>query len=130
VTILGVDYAWNHPAPQDIFNAGYRFVIRYLSLDPTKNLTIQEAQALHSAGLAILLYWENGTLDTLGGATVGASQSSTANHQADALSYPTQCPIFYAVDFNASGTQFVPIAQYFNAVGGRGKGCYGSWLTV
>ena len=129
---LGIDYAWQHPDPSAIKAAGYDFVLRYLSSDPTKNITVTEASALHAVGLGVGLIWENQAQAALNGAPQGASDAVAANSQADALGAP-DIPIFYAVDFDAQPSQMPAIVAYFQAAvahSSRPVGGYGSAALV
>ena len=51
---VGYDYAWDHP----LLPSGVKFVCRYLSHDPTKNLTKLEVALLRGQGLHIVANWE------------------------------------------------------------------------
>ena len=129
MTDLAVDYAWQHPAPQAIKTVGYKAVLRYLSPDPTKNLTVTETTALHAVGLGILLVWEAGAQSSLGGAAQGAIDGAAAEALAVALGYPAQCPIFAAVDFDVQPAQFPTVDAYFAAFAAattHPEGVYGS----
>lgn len=130
MTTLFVDYAWQHPNPGAIVADGYAGVIRYLSTDPTKNLSASERDELHAAGLGILLVWETAAQRALDGSVAGSADAALAEAQADALGYPAGCPIFYAVDFNATPDQ---IAAYFAGIAKTAKrpiGLYGSGTVV
>lgn len=129
---LVADYAWTHPAPGQIAAAGIKGVMRYLSGDPSKNLTLPELQALHAAGLAVGLVWEFGAADVLGGDQAGTRDGKEANAMADALGWPAGLPIYYATDFDAQPDQFGTIARYHAAAGteGRPAGSYGSLAVV
>lgn len=129
---LVADYAWTHPAPEQIAAAGIKGVMRYLSGDPSKNITLHELQALHAAGLAVGLVWEFGASDVLGGPQAGKVQGLQANAMADALGWPGDLPIYYATDFDAQPDQFFVISGYHQAAGaaGRPAGSYGSLSVV
>lgn len=99
---LGIDFAWAHPDPAQIKNAGYEFVIRYLSHDPTKDLTAAERDALWAQGLAILLVWESYAARALAGTQAGMDDARTAVAAARALGYPDDVPLFFACDTNAT----------------------------
>ena len=123
---LFVDYAWQHPTPATIKAAGYAGVMRYLSTDPTKNLTGVEAAGLIGAGLSIGLVWETSAQRAGAGSAAGQLDAAAANAQATALHYPAGCPIFFAVDYDADPAA---VAGYFfgiKAAGGRPAGVYGS----
>jgi hypothetical protein len=108
--------------------------VRYLSHKPAKNLSPGERDALHAAGLAVGLVWETTASRTLGGYAAGRADGFEANRQADALGYPKDRAVFYAVDFDATVDQVAgSIADYFRGVtdlGGRPAGVYGSYRVI
>jgi hypothetical protein len=127
---LVLDYAWARPNPLGILAAGYSGVMRYLSNDPSKNLSKTEARALLAAGLSIGLVWETTAKRASEGFAAGNADAAAAEAQARALGYPISCPIFYAVDYDA-----LPAASwgYFSGVRARAKypiGVYGSFRVV
>jgi hypothetical protein len=95
---LVIDYAWTRPSPAAIAAAGYKGVVRYLSTDPTKNLSQAEAQALGVVGLGVRCAWETTATRATAGGGAGYDDASAANSQADSLGYPSDVPLFYAVD--------------------------------
>lgn len=115
---LVIDYAWEHPNPQAIKDAGYVGVIRYLSNDPSKNLSRAEATALHKAGLSIRLVWESTATRPLSGWLAGRADRKKAEALAKALGYPTATPIHYACDANLKPGKVEP---YYK---GTMKGAY------
>ena len=110
---LLVDYSFNRPDPARIAAAGYVGALRYLSHDPSKNLTPAEADALHAAGLSIGLVWETTAGRATQGAAAGAADVAAAEGQARALGYPAGCPIFYAVDVDVPASY---VTGYFQGV--------------
>jgi hypothetical protein len=131
---LAVDYSFNHPPVGSIRAAGYAGVIRYLSPDTTKstkNLTPVERDALHGAGLWILLVWEAWSGRALSGAPAGDADGLKAAEQATALGYPASCPIFWAVDFQVTPAQMPTVKAYGQAFERHWLGGpYGSKLMV
>lgn len=113
----GLDYAWApHPSPSAIVAAGYSFVCRYLSNDPTKNLTSAEAQALIGAGIDIVSNWEAAADAALNGYNQGVTDATSAASQAAACGMPTGRPIYFSVDFNASASDLPAVEGYFGGV--------------
>jgi hypothetical protein len=127
---LYIDYAWTHPNAQAIYDVGYRGVMRYLSNDDSKDLSIAEAAALHKAGLGIGLVWETTASRAKAGQAAGAADAKAANAKADALGFPTTCPIFYAVDYDAVVSDITPYFVGIKTVAGRPVGVYGSYYVV
>lgn len=131
--MLGIDYAWQHPNPAAIKAAGYDFVLRYLSQDPSKDLTAGEAQALHAAGLSVGVIWEQAAQAALNGAAQGTADAAQANSQADTVGYPAGCPIFFAVDFDVQPGQMPAVVAYFQSAKANSErpiGAYGSGALV
>ena len=126
---LGVDYAWTHPDPRTIKTAGYGFVVRYLSHDATKDITPDEATALHGAGLSVLLVFETTAGRAGQGQPAGAADRAEAEARAAAFGYPQDCPIFYAVDFDAAPQQVAPYAAGLHG-GAYPAGLYGGIHVV
>lgn len=125
-----IDYAWQHPAPAAIKAGGYEGVARYISHSPDKDITVAEANALHAQGLNIWLVWETTANRAGQGGAAGTQDVRDAEAKATALGYPTNVPIFYAVDFDANPQMVMP---YFAAVAKAAKrpvGVYGSLRVV
>jgi hypothetical protein len=139
----GIDYAWAHPAPAVLAAAGKRFACRYLSFDPTKNLTAVEAQQLHAAGIATVSNWESTAGAAKLGFGQGANAATTAAAQHAAAGGPADRPIYFSVDFDvpdyAPGSadpvaKLGPIAEYFRGVasviGLARTGAYGGYWAI
>lgn len=98
--MLVLDYSWARPSPAAIKGAGYSGVIRYLSYEPSKNLSNAERDALWREGLSIGLVWEATAQAPLGGYARGQADAREANRQADAFGWPRDVVIIYAIDFD------------------------------
>lgn len=133
-----VDYSWgrvggtdtNHAAA--VKAAGYIGAVRYLCYpgDGIKQLRAGELAALHAQGLAVGVVWET-TADRAGqGYNAGQSDAAEANRQADALGFPADRPIYYAVDFDGRWENVKPYFDGARANGGRPVGIYGSYGVV
>jgi murein L,D-transpeptidase YcbB/YkuD len=135
MTIAGADYAFTHPDTSSLRAAGIGFVCRYLSTDPSKNLTGTELSALHSAGISVVLNWETTAQMALRGYQGGLSDARTARAQAQALGAPSSTPIYYSVDFDATLAQISTVLDYLHgAADAEGSkdlvGVYGGYDTV
>ncbi|CAN5699310.1 hypothetical protein BH09MYX1_BH09MYX1_53890 [soil metagenome] len=131
----GVDYAWARPSPSMLSANGYTFAARYLSHDTTgKTIDGGEANALIAAGLDVVLVWEDGANDVLGGYGQCAADAIEANAQAAAVGAPSDRPIYFAIDFDAGSSDMPAIAAYFDGVAsvlGRGRtGVYAGYGPV
>lgn len=132
---LGIDYSWGRPRPSRIAEAGYTFVCRYVSWSTTgKNLTRSEADALRAAGLDIVVNWEYSADEALDGYAKGASNAQEAVRQAAACGMPSDRPIYFSVDFDATSGQQAAINSYFDGVAsviGRSRvGAYGGYHVI
>lgn len=123
-----------------IRGANLDFVARYYR-SPTSHwpsLSASEAQLL-SAGLKIVAVWESAsTHASYFSRLSGVNDSTSAYHQAQTIGQPAGSAIYFAVDYDASGTDIVgPINEYFRGIAagfaaarGDGPGCkvgvYGS----
>lgn len=133
---IAVDYSFARPDPQAMVAAGVKLVVRYISPSRAhpKNLNAAERDALHTAGLAILLVWENAVADPAKGAALGTSHGTQARAYALDLGYPTGIPIIVAVDFNVQPAQIPhPVIDYLRAFRDAASwpiGVYGGKLAV
>lgn len=133
-----VDYAWARPSMATIRAQGAPGdpvvgVIRYLSLQPSKNLSAAEYATLRGAGFQVGLVWETAADIALGGHNQGVRDAQRANAQADDLRYPRTAAIYYAVDFDAPKSALPVILAYLDGVrdvGVRPCGVYGSYAVV
>lgn len=136
VTQRGIDYAWSRPSsPQALHNAGYSFVVRYLSYDTTgKNLSAGELTGLFAAGIDVVANWEWGAGDALNGYATGRSQAQRALEMATQLGMPADRPIYFSVDIDASASQQAAIDAYFDGVisvmGIERTGAYGGYYVI
>ncbi len=137
MSIFGIDYAWSKPTVAEMTAAGVKFIARYLSNDPSKNLTRAEATAANDAGIWCVVVWETTASRALAGRQAGRDDALTALAQARALGMPEDRPIYFAVDFDAQSADFPKIKEYFigaaSAEGGLGKdrvGMYGGFNPI
>jgi hypothetical protein len=96
--------------------AGYKFVVRYLSHSPEKNLTADEAQALTSAGIAVVCNWETTADAPRRGFGRGASDAAEAQQQAAACGMPADRPIYFSVDWDVQAGDMDAVDAYFDGV--------------
>lgn len=127
---VAIDYSYARPFPDRIVAAGVQLVVRYISPNRAhpKNLTLAERDALHRAGLGILLVWENAVTDPLQGAPLGAAHGTMARNYVQYLGYPPDLEILVAVDFNVQASQVPTVVAHLNAFRGSSgwpQGTYG-----
>jgi len=100
---------------------GFEFVGRYYNTNnPSKNLTLAEAQALAAAGLTVVAIWENGFPTTAGyfSDAKGVSDATAALKMASqVIGQPEGSGIYFAVDYDATAADVSGrITQYFQGV--------------
>lgn len=134
MSIFGVDLASPVTNPAAVKAAGAHFVCRYVSTPGNpKNLSKHEADALKAAGLGVVVVFETTANRALAGHAAGASDAQTARQQAAACGAPSGRPIYFAVDFDATGhTASVNayLAGAASVLGKTGTGVYGGLAAV
>jgi Domain of unknown function (DUF1906) len=135
VTTQGCDYAWERPDPVALRAAGYLFAIRYLSRDTSgKNLTAAEAQALHAAGLSIVLNWEYAPGAARNGFGQGVRDAADASWELLSIGAPADSVVYFSVDWDAQPADFPAISDYFRGCASvltpERVGVYGGYAAV
>lgn len=92
------------------YTKGVRFACRYLG-----RVTNAEVEALHAAGLMVVLVWEREAQRALGGASLGASDGRLARAEAQALGAPDAVAIYATADFDALPAEQQRVLDYFTA---------------
>src|ERR1700723_2158160 len=93
-----------------IAQAGITRVGRYL-----KNLTAAEVAALHATGIGVVLIFEAGSENVLGGAAQGTIDGKRALAQAQALNAPDDVAIYVTADTDLSAAQASVAEDYWAA---------------
>jgi len=105
----GLDYAGARPGGRAIHDAGYRFVVRYLSDGgpglPGKLLTPAEADDLRANGIDIVSNWETTANWMLGGYQAGVDAATRALAQVLKCGGRTDRPIYFSADWDATPQQ-------------------------
>lgn len=130
-----IDYSWARPNLTQVKANGYEGVIRYLAHDTTgKAITLNEANQIRGAGLGLALVFEDAAREALNGHDAGVSDATFALAQANALSFPTDRPIYFAVDTQAADNQLGAVDAYFlgvsSVIGQARTGIYGDYKIV
>lgn len=126
--VPGVDFSYSKPDGGLLAGGGFTFLLGYVSNYAPKNLTKAQVDAYRAAGLAVGLVWEDGAGKALQGGAAGAADGAAAEAQANALGYPTDCVIFFAVDQDTDASAYPAIQAYaeqFNLNTNRPVGIYG-----
>jgi len=131
MSLLGIDIAWDRPTIAEIKGTGAQWVARYLSTDPTKNLTAQEVKDYPANGLSIVIVWETTTCRAGQGKQAGIDDAHAAISQRSILGLPADMPIHFAVDEDIS---WAGVEAYFQGVvsilGANLTGVYGGYQVI
>ena len=134
MTLEGVDYSSGRLSSQAMRDNGLSFACRYVSTPGnSKNLTAAEVADWSANGIGIVVVFEQGAQNALGGASRGARDATTAQSQLDALGL-SAAPVYFAVDFDATASQLPTISDYLGGaagvIGQERTGVYGSYSVV
>jgi Domain of unknown function (DUF1906) len=132
----GCDYSWDRPDLSCLYNNGARFVVRYGSRDPSKNLTKSELDAILAAGMSVAVVWQEGKTQMLRGYGGGVTDAKDAVALFNALGL-VGIPIHFACDDDVTGytsSQLGIIDDYCkgaaSVVGMPRMGAYGAYAFI
>ena len=128
----GVDYSY---APPDLNclknNHGVRFIVRYASRNPDKNLTQSELNSALSKGINVCIVWQEGKTQTERGFSGGQTDARDADAFVNGLGL-RGIPIYFACDQDyeaANSDKRYQIDEYYRGslsiVGLARNGAYG-----
>jgi hypothetical protein len=115
---IGFDFSYTKPPPASMADAGYDFAIGYVSPNPAKNISADHVAAYRHAGIGVGLVWESTAGRALDGLAAGKQDGRAAEEQANALRYPVDAVIFFAVDTNTTRADRPAIRAYAEAFSG------------
>jgi Domain of unknown function (DUF1906) len=115
---IGFDFSYTKPPPGPMADAGYEFAIGYVSPNPAKNISAGLMAAYRDAGIGVGLVWESTAGRALAGRAAGKQDGRAAEEQANALGYPVDAVIFFAVDKNTTRADRPAIREYAEAFSG------------
>ena len=136
--VLGLDYAAGRPGGRAIRDAGYKFVVRYLSDGgpslPGKLLTPAEADDLRAHGIEIVSNWETTASWMLGGYQAGVRAAQRALAQVLRCGGRRDRPIYFSADWDATPQQQAAIDDCLRGcasiIGAENVGIYGGYWPV
>lgn len=132
----GLDFSWARPGSAAIKAAGFEFVQRYVPYQGNqgKGLTAAEIADYRANGLAIGVVFESTAGRHLDGMAAGADDAKESIRVLDAIGFPGELPIYFAVDFDATAAQMDAIDQYQlgaqSVLGKTRVGIYGSYAVI
>lgn len=131
---IGLDYAGSSPGAAAVKAAGFNFVARYLSRYTAKTIRLPEYQNMVGNGVGVVLVFEDYANQALQGYAQGAADAQVALDQANALGWPADRPIHFAVDFDISDAQKPAAGEYMKGVhsviGLARTGAYGGYYWI
>lgn len=128
----GIDYSWARPGGAAIKAAGKKFVVRYLFEDGQggKGLDAGELSDLLAHGLEIVLVYEAYAASMKEGRGTGIAHAQAAQREINRLGLPTNSPVYFAADWDASAGEQGAIDEYLrgaaSVIGLDRVGIYGS----
>lgn len=94
-----LDYSAGYPGAKAIKDAGYKGAVRYIGFpDRRKCTNVNELNDFTNNDLGMALIYENNTTEWRGGYGAGQSAGTRARGHANAIGFPRDRPIYYAVD--------------------------------
>lgn len=132
--MLGLDYAGSSPGAAAVKAAGYGFVARYLSRYAAKTIRKPEYDDMTGNGVGVVLVFEDYASQALNGYDQGVADAQVALGQANALGWPSDRPIHFAVDFDISDAQKPIAGEYMkgaaSVLGLARTGAYGGYWWI
>ena len=139
MTIEGIDCLQPVTAEQaqQLADMDYGFVCRYIGSKGDNSLTPHELDALHGAGLSVVMVYETTGQQALGGAAAGAAIGRDAGAAAAALGAPRGSTVYVAeTDFDVQSDQVAAMRAFYSMASsalraaGYGMGAYGGLRAV
>lgn len=134
---LGLDYSGKSPGATAVKAAGYQFVCRYISRYAIKAITKSEYDDYINSGLGVVLVFEdyaNNAISADNDYQQGVQDAQFALQQANAIGFPSNRPIYFAVDFDIDDAQKKEATQYMKGIisiiGLARTGAYGGYWWV
>lgn len=132
-TLKGADYSWDHPDLNCLSGQGVKFLMRYGSRDPSKNLTSGELSSIRAAGLKVGVVWQEGKTQMLRGFSGGQTDARDADAFVKALGLDG-IPIYYSCDFDPGSADWSKVDAYLDGTisvtGLARNGMYGGKSAV
>jgi Rv2525c-like, glycoside hydrolase-like domain len=93
----GADYSWDRPDLNCLWNQGVRFIVRYGSRDPSKNLAKAELDAALARGMGVCVVWQEGKTQMTRGYSGGQTDARDADAFVNGLGLPG-IPVYFSCD--------------------------------
>lgn len=133
MAIEGVDFSWARPSIRTLKNNGKKFACRYIGNFGGKSASKAELANYRANGIDVVLNYEAGGRELLGGYNYGITLGKTADASARALGFPGAV-IYFSVDFDAQPWQQAAINATLDGIAsviGRNRvGVYGGYYLI
>jgi len=100
---FGIDYTDSTFTPAQHHAYGSTFACRYLSRYGWKTITRDEVRRLRAGNIDLIVVFEDGANNALGGWGQGLADAQYALNQARYCGMPSDTPIYFAVDYDTAG---------------------------
>jgi len=120
-----IDVSFSRPAPAAVKGARVDGIIRYIAPQADKCLSAEEAAGYRAVGLWIGTVFEDGTNNSIQGASQGLADVGFADPKADAIGVPRDCVMFYTSDRPVTVEQVRPYYAAIKTRSVRPVGFYG-----
>lgn len=112
----GFDTSFNRPAYGQAAFLGKSFVARYVGTASGKQMTGAEFDAIRSVGLAVVFLFEEFERTALEGYDKGVEHGAYAARYIRTHNWPTDRPVYFAVDFDMQVADRPAVRSYLSGV--------------
>jgi len=117
VSIEGVDYSYARPTAAQLKSADKKFAVRYITTPGAQNKGISKAEydALHNAGIEVVVVYEGGAADMKKGRAQGVADAQAAQRNLKAIvGLNDSLPVYFACDWDATPGEQDEINAYLD----------------
>ena len=129
----GWDCSWDPPDQACMKSAGYAFMVRYSSRDPSKNLTRAELDSALALGLGVCVVFQEGKTQMLRGYSGGVTDAADADAFVTGLGL-AGIPLYFSADWDVQDYEQAAVNAYLDgaaSVISRARtGIYGGYPAV
>lgn len=110
--VLGCDFSYSKPDLQQLWDAGYRVILGYLSDTPGKGMSQAYVDEALAIGFKIVPLYETTARAALGGHTAGVAQAGAAMRIGAALGMPAATTVIFALDSDYTTTEMATVVEF------------------
>lgn len=113
----GCDYSFDRPNVTQLWAAGIQFAGRYFGLGTDSKLAHpSEIAALNAVGISLFNLAEQWPNSALQGYGLGTTHAIKVRDDMDAKGVPAGRPVYFAVDFDVTASQWPAVRDYFYGI--------------